>query len=93
MKHGPTTRWRLQRRRMRRRLKPAIGLSILLGTVFALTEWTGYGVRFRQTGIPNPQPFGEFWRHLFVFGAFVFVSLMLWPFRWWSTSGSLDEPS
>ena len=55
------------------RLLVSIGVALF----FTFVEWSGYGERFKMTGIPNPKDFADIWWHFFVWLAVFYAMAAL----------------
>jgi ABC-type transport system involved in cytochrome c biogenesis permease subunit len=79
MSRGLKPRLWLQHRRINHRYRRARIISLVGGTLLTLMAWAGYSGRFRPWG--DPKPLAEVWWILPVSAAFIFLVLLLWPFR------------
>ena len=55
------------------RLLVSIGFALFV----TFMEWSGYGARFKMTGIPNPKEFTDIWWHFFVWVAVFYAMAAL----------------
>ena len=94
MIHSLKARWRLMRRRFKKRLRPAIALSLIFAGIATTLDWIGFlggplG-SYHRTRIEQPHSLSEIWWHFFAFAGFCFALGMLWPFRWTPSAGSME---